>query len=284
MRKHLSPGQGRAAGGGGGACGGDDLDHLGRSRRRPELRFVRADGAGPQQPVERRARSSARYGIDAAAGGRGGARRSRERDARRRTAWGWPARRRSVIARARDALAAAARHGGDHGLSASPIWAISSRPRRATSAPATPRCRVGWRATARRARSSRAARPPSPSSTRAGRGGRNMEYLLGLAIALDGAAGHLRARLRHRRDRRDRGCGRRDRHARHAGARRGAGAGPGRRTCARTTPICSFDALGDLVVTGPTLTNVNDFRAILIVPGVTIMAERRGPSLAIPGC
>jgi hydroxypyruvate reductase len=26
-----------------------------------------------------------------------------------------------------------------------------------------------------------------------------------------------------------------------------------------------FDALGDLVVTGPTLTNVNDFRAILIV-------------------
>ncbi len=27
-----------------------------------------------------------------------------------------------------------------------------------------------------------------------------------------------------------------------------------------------FAALGDLVVTGPTLTNVNDFRAILILP------------------
>ncbi len=27
-----------------------------------------------------------------------------------------------------------------------------------------------------------------------------------------------------------------------------------------------FGALGDLVVTGPTLTNVNDFRAILIEP------------------
>jgi len=27
-----------------------------------------------------------------------------------------------------------------------------------------------------------------------------------------------------------------------------------------------FSALGDLVVTGPTLTNVNDFRAILIQP------------------
>jgi hydroxypyruvate reductase len=30
-----------------------------------------------------------------------------------------------------------------------------------------------------------------------------------------------------------------------------------------TWPV--FAALGDLVVTGPTLTNVNDFRAILIV-------------------
>ena len=27
---------------------------------------------------------------------------------------------------------------------------------------------------------------------------------------------------------------------------------------------CLFKALGDLIVTGPTLTNVNDFRAILI--------------------
>jgi len=26
-----------------------------------------------------------------------------------------------------------------------------------------------------------------------------------------------------------------------------------------------FDAIGDLVVTGPTFTNVNDFRAILVV-------------------
>jgi hydroxypyruvate reductase len=27
-----------------------------------------------------------------------------------------------------------------------------------------------------------------------------------------------------------------------------------------------FRALGDLIVTGPTLTNVNDFRAILVLP------------------
>jgi hydroxypyruvate reductase len=30
-----------------------------------------------------------------------------------------------------------------------------------------------------------------------------------------------------------------------------------------------FGALGDAVVTGPTLTNVNDFRAILIEAGAT---------------
>ena len=33
----------------------------------------------------------------------------------------------------------------------------------------------------------------------------------------------------------------------------------------QTTCYAFFAALGDLVVTGPTLTNVNDFRAILIV-------------------
>ncbi|MEK7820793.1 MAG: MOFRL family protein, partial [Pseudomonadota bacterium] len=27
-----------------------------------------------------------------------------------------------------------------------------------------------------------------------------------------------------------------------------------------------FSALGDLIVTGPTLTNVNDFRAVLVLP------------------
>jgi len=30
----------------------------------------------------------------------------------------------------------------------------------------------------------------------------------------------------------------------------------------------AFAALGDLVITGPTLTNVNDFRAILVLEGV----------------
>jgi glycerate 2-kinase len=33
-----------------------------------------------------------------------------------------------------------------------------------------------------------------------------------------------------------------------------------------TTPHGFFDALGDSLITGPTLTNVNDFRAILVTP------------------
>jgi glycerate 2-kinase len=34
---------------------------------------------------------------------------------------------------------------------------------------------------------------------------------------------------------------------------------------ANNDPYSYFLALGDLVVTGPTLTNVNDFRAILVL-------------------
>jgi glycerate 2-kinase len=34
---------------------------------------------------------------------------------------------------------------------------------------------------------------------------------------------------------------------------------------ANNDPYGFFSALGDLVVTGPTLTNVNDFRAILVL-------------------
>ena len=52
-----------------------------------------------------------------------------------------------------------------------------------------------------------------------GRGGRNVEFLLGLAVALDGLPGHLGDRRRHRRDRRGGGGGGGDRHPRHAGPR-----------------------------------------------------------------
>jgi hydroxypyruvate reductase len=96
-----------------------------------------------------------------------------------------------------------------------------------------------------------------------GRGGRNVEFLLSLAIALDGhAAIHALAGDTDGVD----------------GQEEIAGAVIGPDTLARAWTLGLkprdsltdndghgfFEALGDGVVTGPTLTNVNDFRAILI--------------------
>jgi hydroxypyruvate reductase len=96
-----------------------------------------------------------------------------------------------------------------------------------------------------------------------GRGGRNAEFLLALTVALGGTAGiHAIACDTDGID----------------GSEDNAGAlsGPdslvraealglsARTSLADNDAYGLFDALGDLVVTGPTLTNVNDFRAILI--------------------
>ncbi|MGD0722883.1 MAG: glycerate kinase [Roseiarcus sp.] len=103
-----------------------------------------------------------------------------------------------------------------------------------------------------------------------GRGGRNAEFLLGLAIALGGRAGI--SALAADTDGID-------------GSEDNAGAIIGPDTPARAAAAGidlaarladndaygAFAALGDLVVTGPTRTNVNDFRAML-VPG-----RRLGP-------
>jgi hydroxypyruvate reductase len=96
-----------------------------------------------------------------------------------------------------------------------------------------------------------------------GRGGRNTEFLLALALALDGAPGiHALAADTDGID------GSED----NAGAligpdtlRRAKAAGldvPG--LLANNDAWACFSQLGDLLVTGPTRTNVNDFRAILI--------------------
>ncbi len=99
-----------------------------------------------------------------------------------------------------------------------------------------------------------------------GRGGPNSEYLLALAIALDGLAGvHAIACDSDGID----------------GSEDNAGAIIGPDTLARAATLGLdpnarlddndahgfFAALGDLVVSGPTLTNVNDIRAILLAPG-----------------
>ncbi|MGF1658934.1 MAG: glycerate kinase [Rubrimonas sp.] len=96
-----------------------------------------------------------------------------------------------------------------------------------------------------------------------GRGGRNVEFLLSLAVALDGLGGvHALAADTDGAD----------------GAEEVAGAICGPDTLARAGALglsararladndahAFFEALGDQLVTGPTLTNVNDFRAILV--------------------
>jgi glycerate 2-kinase len=97
-----------------------------------------------------------------------------------------------------------------------------------------------------------------------GRGGRNAEFLLALALALDGQKGVFA--LAADTDGID-------------GTESNAGALIGPDTIARAKAKgldlaanladndawSAFDALGDLLVTGPTFTNVNDFRAILVL-------------------
>jgi len=97
-----------------------------------------------------------------------------------------------------------------------------------------------------------------------GRGGRNTEFLLSFALAIDGLDGI--AAIACDTDGID---GSED----NAGAladgttvERARAAGmDARERLARNDAYTVFEAIGDLVVTGPTLTNVNDFRAILIL-------------------
>ena len=97
----------------------------------------------------------------------------------------------------------------------------------------------------------------------AGRGGRNAEFLLALAVALDGAEGI--SALACDTDGID---GTED----NAGAilypdsiaRAAARDISAKAALAENDGYGFFAALGDLVMTGPTLTNVNDFRAILV--------------------
>jgi glycerate 2-kinase len=102
-----------------------------------------------------------------------------------------------------------------------------------------------------------------------GCGGPNQEYALALAQALDGAAGI--AALAGDTDGTDGGAGSRDD---PAGAfvddstiarARAAGLDPAA-FLAENNSTGFFAALGDLLATGPTYTNVNDFRAVLVSP------------------
>ena len=97
-----------------------------------------------------------------------------------------------------------------------------------------------------------------------GRGGRNAEFLLALAVHLDGLADVYALACDT-----DGIDGTED----NAGAiitpdtlKRAAGAGlDAKGYLVRHDSYSLFDAIGDLIKTGPTRTNVNDFRAILIL-------------------
>jgi hydroxypyruvate reductase len=108
-----------------------------------------------------------------------------------------------------------------------------------------------------------------------GRGGRNVEFLLALAVALGGEGGVYA--LAGDTDGVD---GTED----NAGAivtpdtlARAAAAGVDAKSrLADNDGYTFFAALGDLVKTGPTLTNVNDFRAILVSAAMTATQTDRG--------
>lgn len=101
---------------------------------------------------------------------------------------------------------------------------------------------------------------------KAGRGGRNTEFSLALALALEGRAGVWAL------------AGDTDGEDGASGGGAGAIVSPDTLARAQAAGLCPeeflaghdsgsfFDAIGDLLKTGPTFTNVNDFRAVLVIP------------------
>ena len=104
-----------------------------------------------------------------------------------------------------------------------------------------------------------------------GRGGRNLEYLLGMAIALQGAPGICALACdTDGIDGTDAAAGAIVTPDTLERARR-AGLDPAQHLRTNNAFVF-FEALGDLVVTGPTRTNVNDFRAVVIDGATTAPA------------
>lgn len=167
-----------------------------------------------------------------------------------------------VIARARDALAAAAAFAGEQGYAVTDLGdQLQAEARHLGASHAALARRLAGDGKRRMIISG--GETTVTVVNREGRGGRNLEYLLGFAIALGGEPGICA--LACDTDGID-------------GTEDAAGAVVTPDTLARASALgldpaehlarnnayLFFAALGDLVVTGPTLTNVNDFRAILI--------------------
>ena len=102
-----------------------------------------------------------------------------------------------------------------------------------------------------------------------GRGGRNAEFLLALAVALDERATDCRSRISAIACDTDGIDGTEDNAGAvlmpDTGARAEAAGLSLAGMLANNDGYSAFKALGDLVMTGPTLTNVNDFRSVLVL-------------------
>jgi hydroxypyruvate reductase len=169
-----------------------------------------------------------------------------------------------VIARARDALAAAGRMAREMGYQLTDLGDQLQAEARHLGASHAALSRRLARDGARRAIVS-GGEATVTVTNKSGRGGRNLEYCLGLAMALAGESGIWALACDT-----DGIYGTEE----AAGAivtpttldrARALGLDPAEHL-AQNNAYLFFAALGDLVVTGPTLTNVNDFRAILIDP------------------
>jgi hydroxypyruvate reductase len=171
----------------------------------------------------------------------------------------------AIIARARDALSAAAREAQDANYAVTDLGdqlQAEARHLGASHAALARRLSMDGKARAIISGGETTVAVHNPR----GKGGRNLEYLLGLAIALDGAPGI--SALACDTDGID---GTED----AAGAmvmpdtlRRAQALGLDPVEHLRTNNAYPFfEALGDLVITGPTRTNVNDFRVILVNGG-----------------
>lgn len=169
-----------------------------------------------------------------------------------------------VIARARDALAAARNHAQAQGIYVTDLGdQLQAEARHLGASHAALARRLAG--DGRRRIIISGGETTVSVVNKAGRGGRNLEYLLGLAISLDGTPGIYALACDT-----DGIDGTED----AAGAvvtpdtlmRAGAAGLDAAQHLAENRAYDFFHALGDLVVTGPTLTNVNDFRAILIEP------------------
>lgn len=167
-----------------------------------------------------------------------------------------------IIARARDALAAATKRAEALGYVVSGLGdQLQAEARHLGASHAALARRLGADGKARVIISG--GETTVTVANKKGRGGRNLEYLLGLAIALQGAPGICALACDT-----DGIDGTDD----AAGAivvpdtldrARAAGLDPAEYLRANNA-YAFFKAIGDLVITGPTRTNVNDFRAIIV--------------------